>query len=197
MANKTFKEKLLFSGRKLLISIKRNYYIIPLIFVCVCCAQFMCILHKISKSFERVSSEFGAYSCMFVFLIALLLILACVAYLNYALTKYGQKRPLHMLIIYFVMAAAIVAMLIYIYRANQLNLIDEINLYNQAAANKDQASQNTYLDYINKGLVTKKLLTVQFVLLGVSVALVATAPLVQEALSKLKFRRIEDNGENK
>ena len=34
-----------------------------------------------------------------------LTILACVAYLNYALVSYGSKRPVYMLIVYFVMWA--------------------------------------------------------------------------------------------
>ena len=49
MEKKTFKEKLLFAGRKFVISIKRNYYIIPLIMVGICCFQFMCSLYIIFK----------------------------------------------------------------------------------------------------------------------------------------------------
>ena len=48
MTNRSIKEKLLFSGRKFLISIKRNYYIIPLIFVFITCFQFMCSLYILS-----------------------------------------------------------------------------------------------------------------------------------------------------
>ena len=59
MGKKTFKEKLLFAGRKLVISIKRNYYIIPLIMVAVCCFQFMCSLYIISPVFARVTNADG------------------------------------------------------------------------------------------------------------------------------------------
>ena len=95
MANKSFKEKLLFAGRKLVISIKRNYYIIPLIMVAVCCFQFMCSLYIISPVFARVTNADGTsgFTSMYVFIITLLTTLATVAYLNYALVKYGICVP--------------------------------------------------------------------------------------------------------
>ena len=193
MAKKTFKEKLLFSGRKMVISIKRNYYVIPMIFVFVACLQFMCSLHVISPNFNRIS--YGEYNCMFVFIISLLTILASVAYLNYALKKFGQKRPIHMLIIYFVMVAVILVLLFIINNANTVNILQEYEKYIQAVADKNEASKAEALKYYNLGVKTRVQLIIQIVLTFISLGLVITAPFVQAALSKIKFKRIENKDE--
>lgn len=189
MTNRSIKEKLLFSGRKFLISIKRNYYTIPLIFVFITCFQFMCSLYILSPNFNRIN--YGEFNCMFVFIIALFSILSSVAYLNYALKKFGQKRPLHMLIIYFVMEAVIIVLLFKIFEANNVNIAEELANYNEAVANKDEAAKIIALQYYEYGVNSYKQLMAQFVLLFTSLALVITAPLVQAGLNKLKFKRIE------
>ena len=193
MEKKTFKEKLLFSGRKFVISIKRNYYVIPMIFVFVACLQFMCALHVISPNFNRIS--YGEYNCMFVFIIALLTILASVAYLNYALKKFGQKRPLHMLIIYFVMEAIILVLLFNINKANTYNVYDEYAKYLQAIETKDEALKASSLQFYNLGVKTNVQLIIQIILTFISLALVITAPFVQAALSKIKFKKVENKNE--
>ena len=189
MAKKSFKEKLLFSGRKLLISIKRNYYIIPLIVVFIACAQFMCSLYVLSPNFNRIS--YGEYNCMFLFIIALFSILSSVAYLNYALKKFGQKRPLHMLIIYFIMVAIMLVLLFNISEANMVNIYDEFKNYNEAVKNNDEAAKIGALKYYTLGMQSRAQLNAQIALLFTSLGLVITAPFVQAALNKLKFKRIE------
>ena len=193
MAKKTFKEKLLFSGRKLVISLKRNYYVVPMIFVFVVCMQFMCSLHIISENFNRIS--YGDYNCMFVFIIALLTILASVAYLNFALKKFGQKRPIHMLIIYYVMVIITIVLLFYIFKSNTVNIYEELEKYNQAIADKNEASKAEALHYYNLGIQSRYQLITTIILTFVSVALVTTAPFVQAALNKLKFKRIEESND--
>ena len=189
MAKKSFKEKLLFSGRKLLISIKRNYYIIPLIVVFIACAQFMCSLYVLSPNFNRIS--YGEYNCMFLFIIALFSILSSVAYLNYALKKFGQKRPLHMLIIYFIMVAVMLVLLFNISESNLVNIYDELKNYNEAVKNNDEAAKIGALKYYTLGMQSRAQLNAQIALLFTSLGLVITAPFVQAALNKLKFKRIE------
>jgi len=193
MAKKTFKEKLLFSGRKLAISLKRNYYVVPMIFVFAVCMQFMCSLHIISENFNRIS--YGDYNCMFVFIIALLTILASVAYLNFALKKFGQKRPIHMLIIYYVMVIITIVLLFYIFKSNTVNIYEELEKYNQAIADKNEASKSEALHYYNLGIKSRYQLITTIILTFVSVALVTTAPFVQAALNKLKLKRIEESND--
>ena len=188
MGKKTFKEKLLFAGRKFVISIKRNYYIIPLIIVAVCCFQFMCSLYIISPVFARVTNADGSsgFTSMYVFIITLLTTLATVAYLNYALVKYGKKRPILMLILYALMTAISVVLLVIIMIANLGRVNGDIADYN-AAINKDLELYKK----IQAGLKTNNILITQLVLQAVSILLVLTAPLVQAALNKIKFKRIE------
>ena len=133
MKNKTFKEKLLFQGRKFLITLKRNYYIVPLIIVFAGCIQLMCSLHVLSPSFHRIA--IGEYNCVFLFIICLLSILSTVAYLNYALVSYGQKRPLLMLILYLVMTVIDIVLLFIINNANNINFISEYQTYINAINN--------------------------------------------------------------
>lgn len=191
MKVKTFKDKVAFFFRKIAISLKRNYYIIPLIFVAICCVQFMCRLNILSPSFNRVPKEFGAFSCLFIFIVSLLTILSCVAYLNYALVAYGGKRPLFMLIVYYIMWAIIVVLLFMLINANNLNLADE-NKNLQIAIDTQNFSQIDVIKrFINLGNQTKQILLVQLILQFVSVVVVTTAPLVQGALKKLKFKKVD------
>ena len=188
MGKKTFKEKLLFAGRKLVISIKRNYYIIPLIMVAVCCFQFMCSLYIISPVFARVTNADGTsgFTSMYVFIITLLTTLATVAYLNYALVKYGKKRPVLMLILYALMTAISVVLLVIIMIANLGRVNGDIAAYNVAAIKDPRLFEK-----IQAGLKTNNILITQLVLQAISIILVLTATLVQAALNKIKFKRIE------
>ena len=191
MKKKTFKDKIAFFFRKLAISLKRNYFIIPLILVAVCCIQFMCSLHVLSPSFARVSKEFGAYSCLFIFIVSLLTILGCVAYLNYALVAYGSKRPLYMLIIYYVMWIAIVALLFMLINSNNLNIADEQAKLSEAIQNNSQSQIGVYEKYIDLGNQSNQILITQLVLQFVTVVLVSTAPLVQGRLKLIKFKKVD------
>lgn len=188
MEKKTFKEKLLFAGRKFVISIKRNYYIIPLIMVGICCFQFMCSLYIISPVFSRITNADGTsgFTSMYIFIITLLTTLATVAYLNYALVKYGKKRPVLMLILYALMTAISVLLLVIIMIANLGRVNGDVANYN-TAVNKDP----TLLAKIQAGLKTNNILITQLVLQAISILMVATAPIVQAALNKIKFKRIE------
>src|SRR5574344_1567260 len=103
MKKKSFGEKIKFSFRKMAVSLKRNFYIVPLILVLATCVQFLCALYILSPMFARIPTKFGSFNCLFFFVITLLSILYCVAYMNYALKKYGKKRPIYMLILYIVM----------------------------------------------------------------------------------------------
>ncbi|MBQ4060920.1 MAG: hypothetical protein IJD46_02715 [Bacilli bacterium] len=191
MEKKTLKDKTAFFFRKLAISLKRNYYIIPLVLVAVCCIQFMCSLHVLSPSFSRVSKEFGAYSCLFIFIVSLLTILGCVAYLNYALVAYGSKRPIYMLIIYYVMWIAIIALLFMLINSNNLNLADEQIKLNEAIQSNNQSQIDVYKKFIDLGNQSNKILITQLILQFVTVVLVSTAPLVQGKLKQIKFKKVD------
>ena len=189
MKNKTFKEKLLFQGRKFLITLKRNYYIVPLIIVFAGCIQLMCSLYVLSPNFHRIAV--GDYNCVFIFIICLFSILSTVAYLNYALVSYGQKRPLLMLILYLVMTVIDIVLLFIINNANNINFASELQSYLNALNNGEIAEASNLYTFVIKGQKTQELLLVQIVLVFVALAAVLTAPIIQAQLNKLKFKRIE------
>ena len=191
MQVKSFKDKATFFFRKLAISLKRNYFIVPLILVAVCCIQFMCSLHILSPSFSRVSKEFGAYSCLFVFIVSLLTILACVAYLNYALVAYGSKRPIFMLVIYLVMWAVIIALLFLLMKANNLNVLDEQKQLAENIKNNNFSQISVNEQYIALGNQSRQILIVQLVLEFVSLICVVTAPFIQAKLKQIKFKKVD------
>ncbi|MGM9858748.1 MAG: hypothetical protein ACI311_05845 [Bacilli bacterium] len=194
MTKKSFKDWLSFRCRKFVISLKRNYYVIPLIFVFLCCVQFLCCLYVFSPVFDRIPQKFGEYNCLFVFVISLLTILYSVAYLNYALIKYGQKRPIFMLILYFVMWAVVIVLLFVIFKANSLNLAEEYADYEAATS---ESKKNEYLTYINLGTQCQNMLLTNIVFEFISVVLVITAPFVQKAFRKIRFKPIDEYGKEK
>ena len=195
--------------RKIAISLKRNYYVIPLMFVFVCCLQFLCSLFIFSPAFSRLDVNFSSvnsanpivlsmsegmkslfsvfwpYNCIFLFIITLFTILYCVAYLQYAMKKFGKKRPLHMLIIFFVLWGINILLLLFIYKSNAINLEDEL-----ISLSKDPSSQ-IIQNYVSYARQTKTLLLVHIILSIITGVVVATAPLVQNLLKKITFKPIE------
>lgn len=194
MEKTSFKNKLAFKGRKIAISLKRNFYIVPLIVVLITAAQFLCILYILSPMYARVSTTltpWGSFNCIFLFLITLFCILYSIAYLNYAMKKYGKKRPIHMLIIYYVLAIINVVLLVLIFVSNEKNIADE---YNNMINGSDASAREIAKEYYEMGLKSESALIWQFILAGVSLVIVSVAPLIQSILSKIKFKKISEDG---
>ena len=199
--------------RKKAIALKRNYYTVPLIFVFVCCLQFLCSLFIFSPAFSRLDVNFSSvnsanvivnampeflknifsvfwpYNCIFLFLITLFTILYSVAYLQYSLNKYGEKRPVHMLIIFFVLWAINILLLLFVYKANNINLWDEITAL---AADPNSEVLKKYVGYAQQ---TQVLLMTHIILSVITGVVVATAPFVQKALKKISFNEVKLNEE--
>ena len=96
-----------------------------------------------------------------------------------------------MLIVYYIMWAIIVVLLFMLINANNLNLADE-NKNLQIAIDTQNFSQIDVINgFIDLGNQTKQILLVQLILQFVSVVVVTTAPLVQSALKKLKFKKVD------
>jgi len=192
MKKKSFGEKIKFSFRKMAISLKRNFYVVPLALVLVTCMQFLCSLYILSPMFARIPTKFGSFNCLFLFVITLLSILYCVAYMNYALKKYGKKRPLFMLILYFVMWAINIVLLFMIFNANNLDLAEEIAAYDSATTESEKV---IYAQYVTLGQQSRTCLLAQIILAFISFASVALAPLIQHFLKKITFKPIDTNYE--
>lgn len=186
-----------FQVRKTLISLKRNYYVIPLIFVAICCIQFMCSLYILSPGFARISNtgvdDINSYASAFTFVVSLLTILSTVAYINFALKKYGEKRPIIMVVIYTIMVAINVVLLFLILKANNQSVMQDYN--KMIDPSTDEAARLICEKYVVLGRQCSNIVIVQIVLEIVSLVLVHTAPIVQAQLKKLKFKSIHMVGE--
>ena len=104
-------------GRKIAIKLKRNYYTIPLLAVCLCVIQFTFNLYIISPMFVRIS--YGDYNAIYIFVITLLGIMSTVAYLNHS----GNGHSKVMLILYLIMWAVQIVLLFIILNANVMTLL--------------------------------------------------------------------------
>lgn len=194
----SFSEKLKFSLRKLAISLKRNYFIIPMIFIGVTIFVIMCSLSTVSSVITRYAGNtdyaLAPYSAIFEFCVCLLTILGGVAYINYAFVGYGKKRPLYMMIIFLVLFVGSVVLLFLIYNGITPSYQGDIVTYNNAVAANDQSVIAEYTTLLANGSKTFTLLTWHIVLCLISIALVISAPFIQAALKKIKFKNISSSG---
>ena len=188
----SFKAKMLFKGRKILISLKRNYYIIPLIFTLICAAYFLCTLYILLPVFFRIQSatSYSKFNSLFIFLVSLAVILYSIAYLNYAIKKYGKTRPLYMLIIFYVLMVGSIALLILLYYSNYYNYLDDLNIFNT-----QPDKQVAYREFLQKDIQAHNAIITSLILSFVDLLIVSTAPLVQSKLKKLKFKQIDENAQ--
>lgn len=194
----SFSEKLKFSLRKLAISLKRNYFVIPMIFIGITIFVIMCSLSTVSSVITRYAGNtdyaLAPYSAIFEFCVCLLTILGGVAYINYAFVGYGKKRPLYMMIIFLVLFVGSVVLLFLIYNGITPSYQGDIVTYNNAVAEKSDSVINEYAGYLANGSKTFTLLTWHIVLCLISIALVISAPFIQAALKKIKFKNISSSG---
>lgn len=194
----SFSEKLKFSLRKLAISLKRNYFIIPMIFIGITIFVIMCSLSTVSSVITRYAGNtdyaLAPYSAIFEFCVCLLTILGGVAYINYAFVGYGKKRPLYMMIIFLVLFVGSVVLLFLIYNGITPSYQGDIVTYNNAVAANDQSVIAEYTTLLANGSKTFTLLTWHIVLCLISIALVISAPFIQAALKKIKFKNISSSG---
>lgn len=194
----SFSEKLKFSLRKLAISLKRNYFVIPMLFIGITIFVIMCSLSTVSSVITRYAGNtdyaLAPYSAIFEFCVCLLTILGGVAYINYAFVGYGKKRPLYMMIIFLVLFAGSVVLLFLIYNGITPSYQSDIVTYNKAVAAGDQSVIAEYTTLLANGSKTFTLLTWHIVLCLISIALVISAPFIQAGLKKVKFKNISSSG---
>ena len=200
-----------FKLRKRAIALKRNYYTIPLIFVFASCLQFLMSLFVFSPAFSRLPVSFSSvepqnsivnampeflknifsalwpYNCIFLFIITLFTILYSVAYLQYSMQKYGEKRPVYMVIIFFVLWAINLVLVLFIYESNYINFWDDFYKLSLDPNNV------TLAGYVSQERQTRTLLMVHIILSIITGVMVATAPFIQKQLKKITFKPLEEN----
>jgi len=177
---------------KRVLSLKRNYYTLPFVIICIACFFYLCCMFIINKSVARCDHK---YTAIYLFVSVLTCILGVVAIINYTKKVYGQKRPLKMLIIYFVIFAICLAFTIMVFYFNEKQILSEIGKRNKAykADGTKLIEWYTFQTYINYGKCTRGLLIVFLVLEVIANGLLIAGPKLEQELAKIHFDNINNN----
>lgn len=183
-----FKAKFNIFLRKRLASLKRNFYTLPFIFICICCFFFLGILFILIKSVGRIEYK---PSAIFLFIATLASILTIVAIINYVKKVYGQKRPLKMLIAYYIIVAICLGFTIAVFVFNEKQIL--IETANRNATSKDHAEWFIYQTYINYGVCSRTLMIIFFTFEFIANGLLIASPFFERKLRKINFDNVIKN----
>lgn len=176
--------------RKRAIALKRNFYIVPFIFICACCFFYLGTLFILIKSVGRIDYKPVA---IFLFIAVLTSVLSIVAVLGYTQKVYGQKRSIKMLVIYYVLIAICIGLTIAVFIYNDKQIAEEVA--KRESVPKDAAEWYIYQTYINYGNCSRTLLIIFFVLEIIANGLLIAAPMIEKKLKSIHFDSPEKNEE--
>lgn len=168
-------------------SLKRNFYTLPFICICICSFFFMGILFILIKSVGRIEYKPAA---IFLFIAVLMSVLTLVTSVSYTQKVYGQKRPLKMLIIYYVVVVALLAFTAAVFYFNEKQILTEIA--NRDATTPEYAEWYVYQTYINYGMCSRALLIVFFAFELIANGLLIASPYIEKRLKKINFDKPEN-----
>lgn len=175
--------------RKIAISLKRNFYIIPMLFVASCMVQMTCSLYIYSPLTPRISSS--QWNAFFIFLLTLFSIISCVNYLFYIQKVKDENKMVSLifLILFYILIISQVAVEIPLMLEAHANIAVE-----QAAYEKELLENGANIDTVSKYLQLSKdafsrYLT-HLIMLGFTSLLVALSPWIQSILKKVRFKKI-------
>lgn len=189
----SFKSKFKTFRRKRLASLKRNFYTLPFAMICICCFFFLASLFILIKSVGRMDYKPTA---IFLFIAVLASILTIVASVSYVKKVYGQKRPLKMLIAYYIMIVVCLVFTITVFCFNEQQIVTE-TLKRDALVPLPgggmPADWYTFQTYINYGVCSRTLMIIFFILEAIANGLLLAAPLFEKKLKSINFDQAFDN----
>lgn len=168
--------------KKRIASLKRNFYTLPFVFICISCFFFLSSLFILIKSVGRIDYR---PSAIFLFISVLASILTIVASVNYVKKVYGQKRPLKMLIAYYIILAVCLAFAIAVFIYNEKQIATETA--NRDAISPERAEWYVYQTYINYGVCSRILMIIFFALELITNGLLIASPLIEKKLKSINF----------
>ena len=173
-------------ARKRLASLKRNFYTLPFVLVCASCFFFLGSLFILIKSVGRIEYEPTA---IFLFIAVLASILSIVAVVNYVKKVYGQKRPLKMLIAYYIIIAICLAFTITVFIFNEQQVSREYIARDASVLESGEKLAQWYIcqTYINYGICSRVLLIIFFTLEFITNGLLISSPLIEKKLKSINF----------
>ena len=171
--------------RKQFISLKRNFYNVPLFVILMTVFFFLCATYVHSQCVARVNyvendpfiATMNGLNAFFLFCITLAGILGAVSYL-----KYMGNKSIFMLILFEVLTVVQAALEAFFYIGVSRQLTHE-----------DVTTSDSAAKYIELETESISLMIIHFVLLGICFVLGIVSPFIQKALKNVKLARIEDN----
>lgn len=173
--------------KKRVVSLKRNFYTLPFALICICCFFLQAILYILIKSVGRI--EYKPAS-IFLFIAVLMSVLMIVAIVSYTKKVYGQKRPLKMLIIYYVIVAILLAFTALVFYFNEMQIQSEIinrDRLEPLPGGSMPAEWFVFQTYINYGICSRTLLIIFFALELIANGLLIASPFIEKQLKKIHF----------
>lgn len=202
--------------RKKAIGLKRNFYVIPMIFIIIVFCQFMFKLYVISPAATYIYANINDlilnptnypgidinqyrfecsvvnYYSLFVFLITLFSILYSVSFIFFMQNKDEKIKKWFFFGLYFFVTACVITLEIFLVKETNLAAnLTKFNIEKLAAAGDSIAK---YEETLALELKTSGNLLANIILNGISMVIVAISPLLQELCKKIKFKRISTNG---
>ncbi len=179
--------------RKKAISLKRNFYTVPFIFIVIALVFYSCTLYVHSDVAGRVPISatpnypgdvgfmYGLklMNGLFIFLTMLCAILGAVAYLKYM----GKIKNYFMLGIYYIMTVAQIVFEILFYIGVNDRLVYERTL---------DKTEESVVKYIAMEQNSLFLIIFHIVLLVLCLIIVTVAPFIQKKLKNIKFSKISE-----
>lgn len=181
--------------RKRAIGLKRNFYKVPFIFICICCVFYLGILFILIKSVGRIDYQ---PTSIFLFVGVLTSVLSIVAILGYTQKVYGQKRSIKMLVIYYVITAICIGFTIAVFIYNDKQIAQEIMKRDSLPPPiEDRAEYYIYQTYINYGNCSRGLLITFFIFEAIANGLLIAAPFIDKKLKSISFDSIKSSDNEK
>lgn len=183
--------------RKRIASLKRNFYTLPFALICISCFFFLGSLFILIKSVGRIEYKPTA---IFLFIAVLASILSIVAIVSYVQKVYGQKRPLKMLIAYYIIIVVCLAFTITVFIYNEKQIATEIvarDSYINPETGEPRAEWYVCQTFINYGVCSRTLLIIFFGLELVTNGLLIASPFIEKKLKKINFDELAAKNEQK
>lgn len=174
--------------RKEFISLKRNFLIVPLLFITVTMIVFTCNLHVSSPTFSRVEGNYGTdFNCLFIFIITLMSIMSFVSYFYYM----NSKKVFMLLIFFTTMLIQLGFVIFLISQLNAFIIIEKAKLETETLPAQIEII-NRYIKLERK---TQGIFIMHCVFNVISCLIAAVAPFIQKALKKIKIKRLDTQNE--
>lgn len=181
--------------RKRIASLKRNFYTLPFVFVCASCFFLLGSLFILIKSVGRIEYRPTA---IFLFISVLASILTIVAIVSYVKKVYGQKRPLKMLIAYYIMIVICIAFLVAVFVFNEKQITIETiarDSYINPETGDKRAEWYVCQTFINYGICSRILMIIFFTLEAITNGLLIASPAIEKKLKTINFDELAAKNE--